>query len=94
MTSIKIAVLAALALAGTAQAFTGDSRDEPFSIQDRPQVFAYGMPTLDLGSEAYITTRGQGAGEQGLIRNQVMREGVAAYQHGFDTGSEAYPAPR
>lgn len=94
MTSTKTILLAAavvLTLGSTAQAFTGDSQDEPFSIQGRPQVFAYSVPRLDLGSEAYLSTRGQGAGEQGLTRNQVTREGVAAYQRGFDTGSEAYP---
>jgi hypothetical protein len=95
MTSTKpILLAAALALGSTAQAFTGDSQDEPFSIQGRPQVFAHSTPGLDLGSDAYPTTVGLGADSAGQIMNHVTREGVPSYQHGFDTGFEVYPEPR
>ncbi len=88
---LLLAAAFALSLGSTAQAFTGDSADEPFSIQGRPQVMALSLPRLDLGSEAYPSTAGLGA-SGGQVTNQVIREGVPAYQHGFDVGSEAYPA--
>jgi hypothetical protein len=97
MTSTKHVLLTAalaLALGNTAQAFTGDSQDEPFSLQGRSQVFNRSLPELNVGSEAYPSTAGQGGAGDGRVTNHVTREGVPSYQHGFDTGAEAYPAPR
>ncbi len=57
-------------------------------------MFALSTPRIDVGAEAYLTTAGLGAGEAGKVTNYVIRDGVPAYQRGFDTGSEAYLAPR
>jgi len=88
MTSKHLALTAATLLALAAPAFASDGDQGPYPAEVRTQAFALSTPRLDLGSEAYLTTTGLGAGEEGRRTNGVIRNGVPAYQHGFDTGSE------
>jgi hypothetical protein len=81
---------ALLALGGTALA--SDGYDGPAAVQGRAQVFAFGAPRLDTGSEAFPGTAGLGAAEAwGHATNRVAGGTVPARQRGFDTGAEAYP---
>ncbi len=93
MTSTKCILLipvALVALGGTALAGDGDQGPSP----GLPQVFVYSPARIDVGSETYPSTVGLGPASAGEFTNHVTRDGVPAYQHGFDVGSETYPEPR
>ena len=93
--SAKPLLLAALlALAAVPALAQGAGTNEPASLQARPQVFAIGAPRLDIGAQAYPSTSALGTDQTRQGVNHVTREQVPAYQHGFDVGSQAYPAPR
>ena len=94
-TSTKPLLLATLlALAAVPALANGADNNELASVQGRPQVFAIGAPRLDLGAQPYPSTVALGADQASQGVNHVTRERVPAYQHGFDVGSQAYPAPR
>jgi len=93
MTITKPILLAAALISLAGPAFAGDG-DQPPGLSGLPQVLNLARPGLDVGSEAYPTTRSQGATSEGRVTNHVTRQGVPAYQRGFDVGSEAYPTVR
>lgn len=87
-----LVVAAAFALAGAAHGHEDDG--ELFGLHGKPHASTMSRPRLDPGSEAYPSTLDQGEDWTGNATNRVTREGVPAYQHDPDVGSEAYPAPR
>ncbi len=89
-----ILLTALLALAAVPALAQGVGNNEPASMKDRAQMFAIGAPRLDVGAQAYPSTAALGADQASRGVNHVTREEVPAYQHGFDVGSQAYPAPR
>lgn len=91
--TILLAAATASSLTGPALAGDGD-QGGPFPMWGRAQVFAFGPPRLDVGSESYPSTNGLGAGEEDGGTNHVLRSAVPAYQRRFDTGSQAYPDPQ